>query len=170
MKASAQLYLGLNQAAKLKHTTVSGIIEEASWRLLSKITLSGNIYERLRGAHALVNEVVVLASKVPLQEKKGPPNVHEKTQRQLRRNELSDKTHAAVDEVYELAQSEKLAKENQTRASMYAIIASLATIDALILKDAGEEEILDEIAALREADNKFEEATRELETRTQSKG
>jgi len=47
---------------------------------LAKITLSGNIYERLRRAHTLVNEVVVAANKVPLQEKKGPPNVHEKTE------------------------------------------------------------------------------------------
>ncbi len=47
---------------------------------MAKITLSGNIYERLRRAHTLVNEVVVAANKVPLQEKKGPPNVHEKTE------------------------------------------------------------------------------------------
>jgi hypothetical protein len=166
---TAGLYLGIARDAKRKRTTISVIVEQALWKYLSKITSSGDISERLRYAHALVNGVIVTASKVPLQDKKGPANIHEKTQRQIRRNALSEKTHAALDAVSELAESEKLAAENQMRAAMYAVVASLATVDALILRDAAEEEILDEIAELREEAAKFEEATRELETRTQEK-
>jgi hypothetical protein len=132
------------------------------------MTSSGNIYERLRAAHALVNEIIVFARKEPLQTKKGPSNIHEKTPRQLRRNEFSGKTHAAFDQIYDLAQSEKLAQENQVRVGAFMTLASLATIDALILMNAGEE-VIDEIAKLREVDSKFEEATRELEARTKDK-
>jgi hypothetical protein len=169
LNITAQLYLGLVKAARLEHITNNEVVERALWKYLSRITLSGDILERLRQAHALIYEVIVTASKIPLQVAKGPANIHEKAPRQQRRNELSEKTHSALDAVSDLAESEKLAEEAQARATMYAIIASLATVDALILRDASQEEILAEIAELREEDAKFEEATRELEEKAKEK-
>lgn len=163
------MFLNLHRAAALRRISVSEFVEESLERTLSKITASGDIIKRLRYAQALVNDVIIFARKEPLQGKKGPANIHEETARQIRRNELSDKTHAAMEQVYGLAQSEKLAAENQTRAAMYTVLASLATVDALILKDAADEEVLAEIAKLREEDAKFEETTRELESRTPEK-
>ena len=157
------------EAAKLKHTTVSVIVEDASWEYLSSLAISGNVVERLRHASSLITEVVVTANKLPLQEHKGPVDIHERKGRQERRNDLSEKTNAATSQVYELAQSEKLAEENQLRGTMYAILAHLATVNELILKDAAEEEILAEIDKLRQEQRDFEENTRQLEARTADK-
>lgn len=166
---SAQLYLGLNEAANLKHTTVSGIVEAASWRYLSSLSLSGDVVQRLRQASSLITQVVVVANKLPLQEHKGSVDIHQRGGRQERRNELSEKTNSATSQVYELAQSEKLAEESQLRASMYAVLAHLATVNELILKDAAEEEILAEIDKLRQEQRNFEENTRQLEERSAGK-
>jgi Spy/CpxP family protein refolding chaperone len=168
-RVSAELYLTLLETSKLKRRTISMITEDALWRYLSKISSSGNVIERLRYASSLVTQVVVTASKLPMKEIKGPVDVHQKEGRQGRRNELSDKTNAATDQVFDLAQSEKLAAENQLRASMYAVLARLATINELILKDAAEEEILAAITALRKEQNDFEDSTRELEARAKEK-
>lgn len=169
IKITAQLYFGLLKVSKLKHRTMSVIAEDALWEYLSRLSNSGKVVERLRHASSLVTEVVITASKLPLQEQKGPVDVHERKGRQDRRNDLSEKTNAATSQVYELAQSEKLAEENQLRGSMYAILAHLTTVNELILRDAAEEEILAEIDKLRQEQRDFEENTRQLEVRTADK-
>jgi aminoglycoside phosphotransferase (APT) family kinase protein len=97
---------------------------------------------------------------------KAPVDVHAKEARQERRNELSQKAHTATNQVFDIAQSEALAQENQVRAEMYRVLAHLATVDALILKDAAEEEILEAIEKLRREQREYEEATRKLESET----
>lgn len=49
------------------------------------------------------------------------------------------------------------------RATMYGILAQLGTVDILILKDAGEEEILEAMDKLRAELRGFEATTRQLE-------
>jgi hypothetical protein len=86
-----------------------------------------------------------------------------KEPRQLRRNEISQKATAAFDQVYELAQSETLAEKNQARGAMYETLARLAEVNGVLLTDASDEEVLEELQQLREAQLNFEEATRKLE-------
>jgi hypothetical protein len=125
------------------------------------------LFERLRYADALISEVIALGS--PIQPAGGrlpADDIHVKEVRQRRRNELSAKTIEAFDQVYEIAQTEALATENQLRTAAYEVLAHLAEVNAAILKDASEEEILAEMEKLREGQREFEEATRELEAET----
>jgi hypothetical protein len=69
----------------------------------------------------------------------------------------------AFDKVYEIAQTEALAEANQVRTAAYEVLAYLAEVNAAILRDASEEEILDVMEGLREEQRRFEEATRRLE-------
>jgi len=165
---SAQLYLGLSRAAQLKHVTDGKIIEEALWAYLSRLTLQGDIIQRIHHAQGLIDQVIAEAHKLPLQAQKGPPNIHTTRERQERRNRISDKTTSAFNQIYELAQSEHLSEQNQMRAEMYAILARLATVNELILRGAAEEEILAELSEMREERNNFDEATRQLETRART--
>ena len=124
---------------------------------------AAHIFERLRHTNALIQEVVATAYKIPLQTEKSVANIHEKDARQSRRNQLSQKSSAAFDQVYELCQSESLAEKNEMRGTMYAILARLATANEMLLQGASEEEILKEIAQLNEERRRFEENTRKLE-------
>lgn len=127
------------------------------------------LYERLRHANALIDEVVALAfaiepaGRVQLPGQAAPADIHEKEPRHRRRNRISEKTSAAFDEVYDLAQTEALASNNKTRATMYMVLARLAEVNEALLKDASDEEIMAEIEKLREDQERFEEATRIME-------
>jgi len=118
--------------------------------------------QRLRYANALIVEVIAVGFPITIAGT-GPADIHKKEARQLRRNELSEKAMAAFDQVYELAQSEALAEKNRTRAMFYEILAHLAEVNSATLRDASEEEILDDLQEVREDQVKFEEATRKLE-------
>lgn len=163
LQLSATQYLALQEAADYKHMTRSRIVEEALWEHLSKLTVNSNILERLRYANSLIHQALAEAYKQPLQEHKGPVNVHEAEARQERRNKLSQKMETAFDQIYELSQSEQLAAQNQMRAAMYGLLAHTAATNEMILRGAAEEEILAEITKLREEQRAFEEATRQLE-------
>ncbi len=145
------------------------LIEEALERFLPTLTEQDfpQLFTRLQLAQGQIREIIAYAHKVPLQTHKG--DIHAAEARQERRNELADKSRAAFDQIYELAQAKKLEEEARTRSQMYLAIARLATINAKILRDAAEEEILKEIAALHEENQRLEEATRELEARAAAK-
>jgi len=160
---SASQYLALQKAADYKHMTRSRIVEEALWANLSKLTINTNIVERLLYANSLIHQALAEAYKAPLQEQKGPVNIHEAQARQERRNKLSQKMDTAFDEIYELSQSEQVAAQNQMRAVMYALLTHMAATNEKILRGAAEEEILAEVTKLREEQRAFEEATRQLE-------
>jgi hypothetical protein len=130
---------------------------------LSKLTINTNIIERLRYANSLIYQAIAEAYKVPLQEQKGPVNIHEAQARQERRNRLSQKIDAAFNQIYELSQSEQLAERNQMRAVMYGLLTHMAAVNEKILRGAAEEEILAELTNLREEQRAFEEATRQFE-------
>ena len=165
---SAQLHYALMQAVRIRQRSKSLIAEEALWRELGRLTArdKSKLIQRLKYVDSLITEIVALAQSVePVGQVQvaGHVNVHAKEARQERRNELSQKVHTATNQVFDLAQTEALAEENQMRAVMYGILAQLATVDALILKDAAEEEILEAMDKLRQEQRNFEEATRELE-------
>jgi hypothetical protein len=132
------------------------LIEEAVWGFLSKLaSRSGaRIFQRLRYANTLIQEVVAFAHKVPLQQGKDP---------QHRRDPLGQKTALAFDQVYELSQSETLAGESEMRRTMYAVLATLATVNKMILDGASDEEIRQETQKLNGERLAFEEHTRRLE-------
>ena len=151
----------------IRHRSKSLIVEEALWRELGRLTArdKAKLVQRLKYVDGLINEIIALAQPVePAGQVRlaGQVNVHTKEARQERRNELSQKIHTATNQVFDLAQTEALAEENQMRALMYGILAQLASVDAMILKDASEE-ILAEMERLREEQAEFEEATRKLE-------
>ncbi len=160
---SATQYLALQKAADYKHMTRSRIVEEALWAHLSKLTINMNIVERLRYANSLIHQALAEAYKLPLQEQKGPVNIHETQTRQDRRNKLSQKMDTAFDQIYELSQSEQVAGQNQMRAVMYGLLTHMAATNEKILRGAAEEQILAEVTKLREEQRAFEEATRQLE-------
>jgi len=98
-----------------------------------------------------------------------PGNIHTAEVRQERRNRLSEKCQAALDEVYELAQNEDLARRNRTRAEFYILLSQLAHVNEMILRDASEEEILAEIQKLQEGQERFKEVIQKLEEAKQAK-
>jgi len=168
---SPQLQLCLMIEAARNHASVGMWVEQALWKALGRVAArkGARLRDRLRHANALINEVVGSACvlrvagtlKVPGQA--SPVNVHEKEPRQHRRNQISQKAAAAFDEVYDLAQAEALAAENQTRAEMYMVLARLAEVNEALLKGASDEEVMVEIEKLREEQERFEESTRILE-------
>ena len=166
------------EAAANRDLSKSLIVEEALWREIGRMTLrdKSSLIQRLNYVDALITEIVATATSVRLAGRvkivgkppvKAPVDVHAKEARQERRNELSQKAHTATNQVFDIAQSEALAQENQVRAEMYRVLAHLATVDALILKDAAEEEILEAIEKLRREQREYEEATRKLESETE---
>ena len=171
---SPRLQLALMNEAARNHETVAAVVEELLWRELGRIAArkGARLVERLRHANALINEIVAfyltiqIAGEVTVPGQKPPANIHEKEFRRERRNRISEKTVAAFDEVYDLAQMEALAKDNRTRATMYLVLARLAEVNELLLRDASQEEVLVEIEKLREDQERFEEATRKLEEET----
>ena len=170
VKISSQLYLALHGAAAARVETVSALVEEALWGFLAEMaSRSGaQVFEQLRHANALIQEVVAIAHKTPLMAEKDAKNIHETDPRQHRRNQLSEKANSAFEQVYELCQSERLAAENRMRATMYAVLARLAAVNEMILQGATEEEVLKEIRQLNEERQRFEEHTRKLETAAQA--
>lgn len=170
VRVNSRLYLTVHEAAVAKNRTMSSIVEEALWRFLGQLSMyeGAKVFERLRHAQALIDEVIALAHKVPLQAEKSPTNIHEKEARQRRRNEISEKSTAAFDEIYDLCQSERLASEAEMRAVMYGLLARLAAANEALLEGASEEEVLVEIQKMREERQRFEKHTRELEARSQA--
>jgi len=169
---SPQLQLSLMHEAARNHETVGMFVERALWKLLGQIAArkGARIVERLRHANALIEEVVALGSPIMIAgtvripgQTTPPPDIHVKEPRQQRRNRISDKSSAAFDEVYDLAQTEAVASNNKTRAMMYMVLARLAEVNEALLRGASEEEVLAEIAKLREEQERFEEATRVME-------
>ena len=168
---SPQLQLSLMNEAARNHASVSMIVEQMLWKRLGQIAArkGARLYERLRHANALISEVVAsaltvqVAGEVKIPGRKEPANIHAMEPRQQRRNRISEKAQAAFDEVYDLAQTETLAAENQKRATMYMVLARLAEVNEALLKGASDEEIMAEIQKLREDQERFEEATRKLE-------
>jgi hypothetical protein len=128
------------------------------------------LYERLRYADALVSQVIALGS--PIQPAGGfaAGDIHTKETRQRRRNELGVKAIEAFDKVYEIAQTEALAEANQVRTAAYEVLAHLAEVNAAILRDASEEELLAGVEGLREEQRRFEEAIRRLEGEAEGSG
>jgi cobyrinic acid a,c-diamide synthase len=170
---SAQLQYALTQAVMVRRRSKSLVVEDALWRELGRMTArdKAKLIQRLKYVDALISEIVAMTMIVQVAGQvrvagQATVNVHGKEARQERRNELSQKIHAATNQVFDLAQTEALAEESKMRGEMYSILAHLASVDALILKDAAEEEILDAMEKLREEQREFEEATRELEAET----
>ena len=171
MLISPQLQLCLMNEAARNHATVAMIVEQMLWRAMGQIAArkGARLHERLRHANALIDEVVAEAfpiepaGHVQIPGQAAPVDIHEKEPRHERRNRISEKTSAAFDEVYDLAQTEALASQNRTRAIMYMVLARLAEVNEALLKDASDEEVLAEIEKLREDQESFEEATRIME-------
>lgn len=171
IRINSQLYLALQLAASTKHVTVSTLVEQMVWASLSKMA-SGNITERLRHVHALINEIV---AEEGVQRFHAQGQGEETTRRDIRanvegqdrRNPLSEKTTLALEQLYDLTQSERV-KNTETRAAMYSVLARLATVNARILNNAAEEYVALEVHRLREEDKELEASTRELEERPQA--
>jgi hypothetical protein len=144
--------------------TVAELVENAVREHLAKLTSrkGSHLTQRLRYANALIAEVLAVGSPIAIAGT-GPANIHQKEPRQLRRNEISQKAAAAFDQVYDLAQAETLAEQNQARGVMYEVLARLAEVNGALLKDASDEEVLEDLQELREAQLKFEETTSKLE-------
>ena len=175
LRLSAQLQYALMAAAGNRGLSKSLIVEEALWREIGRMTLrdKGSLIQRLKYVDALITGIITtgtplsLAGRVKIPGKPptmAPVDVHAKEARRERRNELSQKAHTAMNQVFDLAQSEALAQESQVRAGLYRVLAQLAMVDALILKDAAEEEILEAIEKLRREQREYEEATRKFES------
>ena len=175
LRISAQLQYALMEAAANRGLSKSLIVEEALWREIGRMTLrdKSGLIQRLRYVDALITGIIATATPVRLAGRvkilgkapmKAPVDVHAKEARQERRNELSQKAHTATNQVFDIAQSEALAQENQVRAELYRVLAHLATVDALILKDAAEEEILEAIEKLKREQRVYEETARKLES------
>jgi len=165
LRASPQLKLSLMNMAALKRMTVSRYVEEALWKILSRDAArkGAKFHARLRHANCLIEQVIAEAFVTQVAGNLDVANVHRVDTRQQRRNRISEKCEAAFDEVYDLAQSEKLAKENRTRAVFYAVLAQLAQVNETILQGASDEEVLAQIQQLREEQRRFETTTREME-------
>lgn len=176
MRLSPQLQLALKGMAGLKHVTVSYLVERMLWKGLSKEAArkGAKLFARMHHANALLSEIIAettvisIAGQVTIPGQPVPENVHEEEPRQRRRNRVCQKVEAAIDEVYELAQSEALAEENQARAVFYAVLAHLAQVNEHTLQGASDEEVLAEIRKLREDQERFEETTRKLEEEAES--
>jgi hypothetical protein len=157
--------------AGVKHVTVSYFVERTLWKGLSKEAAKkgAKLFARMHHADSLINEIIAEfmairpAGRLRIPGQPEPENIHETESRQNRRNRVSQKVEAAIEEVYELAQSEALAEENQTRAVFYGVFAQLAQVNENILEGASNEEVLAEIEKLRQEQKRFEETTRKLE-------
>jgi len=175
IRLSSQLQLALKELAGLKHVTVSYLVERMLWKGLSKEAArkGAKLFARMHHANALLNAIVAETMSVTIagsvkalgepERKPETEDIHQAEMRQSRRNRTSRKVEAAIEEVYELAQSEALAEENQARAVFYAVLAHLALVSEHILQGASEEEVLMELRKLREDQERFEETTRKLE-------
>jgi hypothetical protein len=165
IRITPQLQFALMNAAAINHVTVSHYVEDVLWKALSKEAArkGAKLHERLRHVNALIEQVIAEGLAVTVAGQAGSVDIHTAGERQQRRNRISDKCEAALNEVYELAQSQALAQQNQTRAIFYAIFAQLAHVNETLLKGASDEEIMTEIQKLREEQERFEDATRQLE-------
>ena len=171
VRLSPQLHLALKEMADVKHVTVSYFIERTLWKGLSKEAArkGARLFARMHHANALISEVIAefmtisVAGHVTIPGQPEPEDIHEAEPRQDRRNRVSKKVEAAIEEVYELAQTEALAEENQTRAVFYGVLAHLAQVNENTLQGAANEEVLAEIEKLRQEQKRFEETTRKLE-------
>ena len=158
------------QAVANRGLSKSLIVEQALWREIGRITARDKprLIQRMKYVDGLVSEIIAIGLGVKsageVRVVSGTPvNVHRKEARQERRNELSEKAHTAMNQLFDLAQSEALAQDNQMRAAMYKLLGQLASIDAQILRDTTEEEILEAMEKLYAEQRQYEEATRELE-------
>jgi hypothetical protein len=57
----------------------------------------------------------------------------------------------AFDEVYELLQAKALTEEQLLKAEGYMVLARLAEVNEVILRDAGDEEVFEKLEALEQA-------------------
>jgi hypothetical protein len=131
--------------------TVATLYEKALRQYLSKTAAVkvAHLTQRLRYANMLSCDALAAAMTTGVAGRSPFANIHEKAPRQLSRNEISQKTTAAFDQVYDLAQTEILAEENQARGAMYETLAKLAEVNGALLMDASHEEVLEEVIALR---------------------
>ena len=162
------------RAVANRRLSKSLIVEEALWREIGRMTPRDKtrLIQRMKYVDGLISEIIAIGTRV---ESAGearipgtPVDVHKKEARRERRNELSQKAHTAMNQLFDLAQSEALAQENQARAATYKLLAHVAAIDAQVLRDTTEEEILEAVEKLYAEQREYEEATRRLEAETKA--
>jgi hypothetical protein len=120
---------------------------------------------KIMQATQLIKQLVAYASvlKTPLQEEKGAPPA--RLERQRKRDRLLNMGMDAFDQVYKIAQSEKEAEAAKARIQAYKVLALLGKLNALILKDATDEELLNLMLELEDENASLETMAVEIQAR-----
>jgi hypothetical protein len=90
-------------------------------------------------AYGRVSKTPLKSSKTPLEAQK---DTDVREERQRKRGKLLEMGMLAFEQVYEIAQSEEKAKAAKYRVQAYLVLSSLGKLNAAILRDATDEELL----------------------------
>ena len=161
-------YLELRKEAIRTKTTVSQVAERSIMNELKHVSGLFNdrqaMVKQLRAVQANIHSLTAMGRAVTVAGSvRIASNVHVMEPRQDRRNKISDKAMAAFDEMYELLQAKAFAEEQLLKAEGYMVLARLAEVNEVILRDAGDEELFEKLDALDQANDHLEENTEQLE-------
>ncbi len=121
----------------------------------------------LRAAQASIHVLTALCKAVAIAGTvRVPSNIHVKEPLQQRRNEVSEKATAAFSEVYELLQAKAFDEEKLMKAQGYLVLARMAEVNEIILRDARDEERFEKLEEVDAENDKFEELTKRPEETT----
>ena len=141
------------RAAQLQNKTSSQLLSEIVWGYLEEFAAVNNpqiLLTKLEHVQLRLNELVAFsrAEKTSKMVEKVAqyPGKTILTQayesRQEKRGKMLEKGLNTFDELYEIAKSEAMANQSRARMHAYMVMAKLGALNALLMRDASDEEIL----------------------------
>lgn len=119
---------------------------------------------QLRRVNELINEIIILAKKAPMQEEKdaktGKPTFE---QREKKRDHLIELGMQAYDELSKISRSEKAAKQAEFRMQAFTVMARVGMFNAAVIRDQEAEDIARLIEELEEGNDRIEARIKELQ-------
>jgi len=168
------------KAAQLQHITPGQLLGEIVWRYLEEFAAVNNpriLFTKLEQVQLKLKELIAMArvDKVPMKAEKDAQASKEVVgsksyqERQQKRSQMLEKGLTAFDDLFQIAKSETVAQQSRYRTQTYMVMARLGMLNALLLRNAAEEEVLLAIEELEKGNEEIDAMIDELEKKAKEK-
>lgn len=168
------------KAAQLQHITPGQLLGEIVWRYLEEFAAVNNpriLFTKLEQVQLKLKELIAMAhlEKIPLMAEKNaraaeePAGSKSYQERQQKRSQMLEKGLTAFDDLFQIAKSETVAQQSQYRTQTYMAMVRVGMLNALLLRNAAEEEVLLAIEELEKGNEEFDAMLDELEKKAKEK-
>lgn len=167
-RLSVALYTAFAIAARLRQKPMADLLRDLVRDFVEEFSLSDSkiAITKILEATELIKQLIAYARivKTSFLEQKGG-NQPSREERQKKRVRLLNMGMDAFDQVYVIAQSERKAEASKYRIQAYQVLASLGKLNAALIRDATDEELLSLMLELDDENERLKAMAVEIQTR-----